>query len=115
PVEAGLSSNVAEGTVAVVAHHEVGRAILRVEIWRGITILISSLVIEIEAEINVEPAVTIVVGDGCAGERALRRIRELKGVWLVDELATTLIHEEQRPGSAHDDQILAAVVVEVSE
>ena len=74
-----------------------------------------ALVVRVEAEINVEPAVAIVVRNGRAGEGSLRRIRELKRVGLLAKLAAAFIQKQQRAVGAHHDDVLAAIVVEVGE
>src|SRR5207249_2591233 len=63
-IQSRLCSNVAESPIPVVAHHEIGRTVFGVIIRRGILILVSALVIKIEAKINVQPAVAVIVGDG---------------------------------------------------
>ena len=80
-----------------------------------IFVLIRALIVGVEAEVDIEPAVAIVVGGGRAGERSLRRIGELKRVGLEAKFAAALIQEQQRTVGAYDDQILPAVVVEVGE
>src|SRR5580700_5455423 len=115
PVQARLGGDVAEGSVALVAHHEVGRAVLGIVIGNGIFVLIGSLVIDIEAKINVEPAVTVVVGDGSAGESSLRRVGEMKRIGLLAKLSAALVEEQKRAVRAHNYNVLASVVVEVGK
>ena len=114
-VEAGLRRNIAKGSVAIVAQHEIGRTIFGGVIRRGIFILIGALIIDVKAEINIQPAIAIVVGGRRASESSLRRVGELKRVGLEAKLAAALVQEQQRTGGAHHDQILAAVVVEIGE
>src|SRR5919108_81758 len=81
-VHAGCRGSVHEGSVAFVVKEEIGRAVARVEIRSGIVILVETHVIRVEAKINVEAAVAVIVGNRGMGERSLRRLSELKGVAL---------------------------------
>ncbi len=54
-VKPGLSGHVTKRTVALVAHHEVRRTVVGVVVRRRILILVRSLVIDVEAEVDVEP------------------------------------------------------------
>ena len=84
-------------------------------IRRGIFVLPRALVIGVQAEVNVEPSIAVVVGNGRAGERSLRRVRELERVRLLPKLAAAFIQKQQRAVGAHHDHVLAAVVVEIGE
>jgi len=101
--------------ITAIAEKEVGRSVLRVEIGIWILVLAQALIKAVGAEVDVEQAVAIVVGHGCAGEGALRRACELKGVRLQFEGSIAAIGEEQRPAGADDNQVLAARVGEVGE
>ena len=114
-VETRLLGNVAKRTVAVVAQHEIGRPVLGRVIRTWIFVLIRALVIGVKAEINIEPAIAIVIGGRRACESSLWRIRELKGIRLEAKFAPALVEEQERTGGADDNQILTAVVVEVRE
>ena len=110
-----MRGNVAKGAIAIIAQHEIGRAVLSSVIRRGIFVLIRALVITVKAKIDIEPAVAVVVGGCRAGEGSLGRVGELKRVGLEAEFAATLIQKQERPAGAHDDQILASGVGEVGE
>src|SRR5690242_15564266 len=114
-VETGLGGNVVESAVAAVAHQEVGRAVFRVVIRAGIPVLASTLIVDVEAEINVEPAIAVVVGGSRAGEGSLRRRSKLKRVRPLAKFAAALIKKQKRPIGAHHDQVLTAVVIEIGE
>src|ERR1700739_1011027 len=90
-VEARFRSHVAESTVSVIPHHEIGRAILRIVIGNRILVLICSLVINVEAKINVQPSIAVIVGGSCTRKRSLRRIVELKRIRLLAKLSAALI------------------------
>ena len=78
-------------------------------------ILIEPQIVAIEAEINVEASVAVVVGDRCVGECSLRRPRELKGVPLDRERAVSLIEKEQRAPATHHQQVLQPLVPKIGE
>ncbi len=84
-------------------------------IGTGIFVLAGALIEDVETEIDVEPAVAIVVGYGCAGEGALRRRGEVEGVWLLVKFSVAVVQEEQRAVGADYDEVLAAVIVNVDE
>src|SRR5260370_14495691 len=92
-VEARLHSDIAEGPVPVVAHHEVRRTILSTMVRRRVFVLVRTLVIEVEAEIDIQPAIAIAVSHGGPRESPLRRGGELKCVGLWAELAATFIQK----------------------
>ena len=73
-IKATLRRNIPEGSIPIVAHHEIGRPVFRVIIRKGILILIGALIIDIEAEIDVQPAIAVIVGNGCTRESALWRV-----------------------------------------
>ena len=86
-------SNVAKTAVPVVTHHEIRGTVFGVIIGRGILVLVSALIIKIEAEVNVQPAVAVVVGYGRTREGSLRCFRELKSIRLLAELAFAFIEK----------------------
>ena len=90
-VEACLRSDIEEGPVPIIAHHEVRRTVLGIMVRGGIFVLVRALVVEVEAEVDVQPTVAIVVGQGSTREGPLRRGGELKCVGLGAELAATFI------------------------
>ena len=92
-VKACLRGDIAEGPVPIVAHHEVGRTVLSIIVRGGVFVLVRALVIEVEAEVDVQPAVAIVVGHGGTREGPLRRGGKLKRLSLPAELATTFIQK----------------------
>ncbi len=78
-------------------------------------ILVQAEIVAIEAEIDIEPAVMVVVGDSRVRERALRRARELEGIALEGKFSRTVVEEKKRPAAANDKQILHAFVFEIGE
>src|ERR1700722_20276608 len=114
-IQSGFLRHVAECAVALVAHQEVRRTILSGIIGQWIFVLIRATVINVEAEINVQPTVAIIVGDGGSCERSLRRVRELESIRLLPEPAVSFVHEKQGATRAHDNQVLTAIVVEIGK
>lgn len=74
-----------------------------------------ALVIDVQTKIYVEPAIAIIIGNSGSGERALRWVGKLEGVRLLMKSCVALIEKKQRAVVANDNQILAAVVVDVDE
>ena len=62
-----------QSRVAFVVQQAIRRAIAGVEIGNRIVILVQSEIVHVHAEVNVEPPVTVVVGDGGMSECSLRR------------------------------------------
>ncbi len=114
-METRFRCHIAERAVAAVAHQEVGRTILRIVIGRGIPVLACALVEGVEAEIDVEPSIAIVVSDGRPSEGSLRRVGKVKCVWPFPEFATALIDKQQGAIRADHDHVLAPVIIEVGE
>src|SRR5260370_28232829 len=110
-IQTGLFGDVAKGSITIVAQQEIGRTVLRVVVRHRIAILVVALVISVEAEINVQPAVAIIVGNGRAGKSSLRRSCELEGVRLQTEFSQSLVAEKQRATGPNDDQILRPAVI----
>jgi hypothetical protein len=77
--------------------------------------LIGALVVDVEAEVDVEPAVAVVVGDGCAGERALWFVGEMERVWLELKFSVAVVEKQQRAACANDDRVLASGVGKIGE
>src|SRR5207253_9810931 len=73
---------VQKSAMPFVVKQKVRRAVPRVKIRRGIMILVKSHIIAVEAKINVEPSVAIVVRNGGMRERPLRRLHKLEGIAL---------------------------------
>ncbi len=102
-----------KGSITFVVKQEVGRPITRVKVRRWIVILIQAEIVTVKTEINVEFTVTVVVGDGCMGEGALRRARKAERVSLACEGAVAAVEKEERSSAAHHKKVLQAVVAEV--
>ena len=96
-------------------HHEVGRAIFGVVIRNGILVLLGALVIDVEAEIDIQPAVTVIVGDGRSGKGSLRGIGELKRIGLLLKPAAALVQEQEWAAGAHQHHVLATIIFEVGK
>ena len=73
------------------------------------------MIIEIEAEINIQIAVAIVIGYGCASEGALRRLSKAKCVLLLAEPAATLILIKHRAIGPNYHEVLTAIVIKISK
>ena len=56
-------------------------------------VLIQSKVIAIKTEIYIQPAVVVIVGQGCMGERTLRRLSKLEGIAVDGKGPIALINE----------------------
>src|SRR5579872_119812 len=93
-VEARRGGHIAEGSVAIVAHHEIGRAVLGIVIGRRIFVLAGALIVRVEREIDIQPSIAVIVSNGCSSKRSLRRSSELKSVWLLLEFAVTQIQKK---------------------
>ena len=94
PIKTRLRRNVAEGPISLVAHHEVGRPVLRVVVRRWIFVLICTAVVDVQAKINVQPPVTIVVSHGRARESPLRSVGKLKCVRPEAKLSFALVEKQ---------------------
>ena len=92
-VETGFLCDVAESSVAVVTHHEIRWTIFGGVVRNRIFVLIGALVIGVEAKINVEPAIAVIVGNGSAGKSSLRQFREVECVGLAPKFAAALVQE----------------------
>src|SRR5208283_862269 len=114
-IQARLPGYVVKCSVAVVAKHEIRRTILRVEIRHRIAVLIRSLVVGIKTEIDVQPAIPVIICDSGASESALRDVSKPKRVALQMEFCASLIKEQKRATRTNNDQILAAIIVNVGE
>src|SRR5208282_1324019 len=115
PIKARLRGDVAETSVPVVAHHEVGWAVLRVVIRRGILVLVCALIINVEAKVNVQPAIAVIVGNGRSRESPLRRVGEFERVGPLTKLAAAFVQKQQWTTRAYNDQVLLAVVINVGK
>src|SRR5579862_5518598 len=101
--------------IAFVVKQEVWRPVACIEIRRRVMILIEAEIVAVEAEVDVEPSVTVVVRDGSVRERALRSVRKPKGIALELKFPVSLIEKKQRPRCANHKKILAAAVQKVGE
>src|SRR4029079_2006475 len=108
-------SSIAEAGVAFVVQQKVCRSVARVKIRNWIVILVQAYVIAVEAEVNVETPVAIVVCDGSVGKSSLRRSRKLEGIGLKREFSISLVQKKQWAGAANYKKILDSLVFEISE
>ena len=67
-------------------------------------ILIESQIVAVQAEVNVETSVAVIVGDRCVREGSLRRRCKLEGIALERKFAVALIQKKQGPVAANDQQ-----------
>ena len=75
-VEPRFSGDVSECSIALVAHHEIRGTVFCVVIGQRIFVLVCALIVAVEAEINVQPTVAVVVGKGGAREGSLRGVEK---------------------------------------
>ncbi len=108
-------SPILKGGVSFIVEQEVRRSIAGVKIRHGIVILVQTQVVAIEAEINVEASVAIIVSDSRVGKRSLGRPRKPEGVALEQEFSLALVEEKQRAAAAHHQKILNPLVLEIRE
>ena len=114
-VESGRVRRVHETAVAVVAKQDPGRSVPRVVVRRrraGL-VLAGPEEIGIDAQIQVDVAVAVVVRRGHRRQHALRRPAELEGVRGTREAALAVVDEEQRRRCGREHQILVTIVVHV--
>src|SRR6202035_1024804 len=112
-IEAGLGGDVAERTVALIAHEEIGWSVLCVVKRRGGFVRLGTAVVKIKTEVNIQPTVAIIIGNRCASERPSGRIGKPKCVDLLFELAVALVQKQQRAALANNDQVLPAIVINI--
>ena len=114
---AGLLRDLDKAAPPVVAEEDARRTVARVVVRRGCPrfLLAGAEKVRIDAEIQIEKAVAVVVGHRDGGQDALQRLTEAKRVRDVREAAFAIIDEEQRlrPGGEHE--VLVAVVLDVDE
>ena len=76
-------------------------------------VLVQAEIIAVEAEINIETPVAIIVREGGLCESSLRRLVELESIALEGESSISLVQKEQRPAAANHQEILEPFVLEV--
>src|SRR5579871_732163 len=86
----GLSA-VFECAVSFVVEEIVRRAVSRIEIWHRISVLTQALVVVVQAEINVEAPIVVVIGNRSMRERALRRTRKTECISPQREFPVALV------------------------
>src|ERR1700677_2873249 len=79
-VQAGRFGGVDKRPIALVVQEKIWRTIPRIKIGHWIVILIEAQVVAVQAEVNIQTSVAIVVGQGRMGEGPLRRLRKLEGI-----------------------------------
>ena len=116
-VEPGRLGGVDEAALAVVAEQDARRAVAGVVVRhrRAGLFLAGAEEVGVDAEIDVEEAVAIVVGHRQAGEQALQRLVEGERAGDRRERALAVVDEQQRLRAGGQHQILIAVVVDVRE
>src|SRR2546430_11508575 len=101
--------------ISFVVKQKVWRAISCVKIRSGIVILIEAHIITVQAKIDVQPTVAIVVSDRRVCESSLGRPHKLKGVAFECVPSVPLVHEKQRPAATDDEKVLKPLVLEIRE
>src|SRR5439155_14371428 len=81
----------------------------------GISVAVESAVIAVKAEVDIEPAVAVVVGERRSGKGPLRLLGEPEGFRHQAEPTVPLVQKKQRPSIGYNDKVLVAVVVQVGE
>src|SRR5947209_7626906 len=79
--------------VPVVVEQEVGRSVARVKIGSGIVILLQPQVIVVKTEVEVEPPVAIIVGNGSVSEDSLWRMLKEKSLAFDGEPSIPLVQK----------------------
>ena len=77
--------------------------------------MVLALVINIGTKINVQPPVSVKVGQRHGGEVSLRGLSKTEGVWLQAKLSLPLVEEEERATGSQNDKILITVIVNVAK
>ena len=72
-------------------HQAIGWTVAGVEIGNWIVILIQAQVVAVQAEVNIETSVAIVVGNSRMRKRSLRRVRKFEGIALNRERSVPFI------------------------
>jgi hypothetical protein len=78
-------------------------------------ILVQTQVIHVRAEVDIETAVAIVVGQRGVRKRSLRRPGKSESIPLKRERTISLVQEEQRAGAADDQEVLKSFILKVRE
>src|SRR5574338_1159552 len=81
--------DVAERSIAFVVKQKIGRAVLGVVVGRGIAILAEPFVVAVEAQIEVQSSIAIVVAESGAGKCSFGRLLEAESVGLQLKRAVT--------------------------
>ena len=84
-------------------------------IGRGKPILVQALIVAVETEVKIEPAVAIIIGSGNGSKCSLGRLCKRKRIGLQTKGSILLIEEEQRSFGTDDQQILVTIIVQVGE
>ena len=116
-VEARVARRVDEAAATVVTKEHARRTVARVVIGRGRArlVLAGAEEIGIDAEIEVEEPVAIVVGHRDRRQHTLERLVEAKGVGNDSKSSFAVVEKKERPRAGRQHQILIAVVVDVDE
>jgi hypothetical protein len=78
-------------------------------------VLAGAIEIGVDAEIQIEKAVPVVIGHGNRGERALQRAFETERVLDLREPPGAIVHEQHRTDAGREHEVLVAVVLDVGE
>ena len=114
-IEAGSGGAIFEDAIAFIVEEKIRRPIASVKIGDRVVVLIESQIVGVEAKIDVQTSVPIVVGDGGMREGAGRWIGKSEGIRLKQEFSVTLVSEEQRTAGADDEKILVPAIFEIGE
>src|SRR5215469_3346904 len=112
-IEAGSLRAILEDAIAFVVQKKVWRAIAGVEIRNRVVILIEARVVAVQAEIDVEASIPVVVGGGGVRERSRRRIGKPESIRFEQESSVSLVPEEKRAAATDDQEILVSPVLEI--
>ena len=92
---------------------KVRRTVSGVDVRRWIPVLIEARIVVVEAEIDIETTIVVVVGECSVGECTLRRSREIEGMFFELEFIGAIVCKQQRATAGHDKQVLVPPVLEV--
>ena len=116
-VQAHVGGRLDEAAVAVVAEEHARGAVARVVVGRGRAglVLAHPDEVPVRAQVEVEEAVLVIVGERTRGESSLQAVLEPEGGRVAREAALAVVDEQHRARSGEEDQVLVAVVVHVGE
>ena len=116
-VETGPRRHIDEPPVAVVAKENARRAIARVVVrcWRSRLVFSGAEEIRVDADVQIEEAVAVVVRHRDRRQHPLQRPGELKCVGNAREVSLAIVDEEKKLRRGGQHEVFVAIVVDVGE